>query len=335
MTRNVPMKLLHDAPLPKESLEEIRRLVPGIEIVAAASPPPRELLAGADVYYTEIGEFDPADAPNLKWMQTNSAATKSVWHLPVMQSNIPVCNASGAYSVAVAEFSIAMLLALTRKITQGCAAQRDHFWPTDYDPWLGVDLFGKTLGIIGYGSIGRQIARLATGFGMTVLACKRRPEQHQDDTYLIPGTGDPEGKLPAAWFGTNQLDKVFSQSDVVIITVPEIPTTVGMIGVKELSALRPHAWLVNVGRGAVIDEAALIAALRANQFAGAALDVVCEEPLPATSPLWELPNLLIMPHVASWTTVQAHRSAAALIENLRRHQAGEPLVNVVDKTLLY
>lgn len=329
------MKLLYDAPFPEESLAELRRVAPDAIAIKTASPAPSHLFADADVLYTETADFDPTAAPRLKWVQTNSAATKGVWGTPVMRTAIPVCNAGGAYSVAVAEFTFAMLLALTRKIVQGCAAQREHRWPTDYDPWMGVDLFGKTMGIIGYGSIGRQIARLATAFGMNVLACKRRPDQRSDDTYLIPGTGDPEGKLPAAWFGTNQLGDVFAQSDVVVITLPEIPTTIGLISSKELSLLRKDAWLVNIGRGAVIDEPALIAALQSRQFAGAALDVVCEEPLPAGSPLWDLPNLLIMPHIASWTTMQAHRSCSALIENVRRHLAGEPLVNVIDKTLLY
>lgn len=329
------MKLLYDAPFPEESLAELRRIAPDIKAIKTSSPTPSHLLADADVLYTETADFDPTAAGRLKWVQTNSAATKSVWNAPVMRTAIPVCNAGGAYSVAVAEFTFAMLLALTRKVVQGCAAQREHFWPTDYDPWLGVDLFGKTMGIVGYGSIGRQIAWLATAFGMTILACKRRPEQRTDDTYLIPGTGDPEGKLPAAWFGTDRLGDVFAQSDVVVITLPEIPTTVGLIGSRELSSLRKDAWLVNIGRGAVIDEPALMSALQSKQFAGAAIDVVCEEPLPAGSPLWDAPNLLIMPHVASWTTLQAHRSAAAVIENVRRHLAGEPLVNVVDKALLY
>lgn len=329
------MKLLYDAPFPEESLAELRRVAPDAIAIKTASPTPSHLLADADVLYTETADFDPTAAPRLKWVQTNSAATKAVWGTPVMRTSIPVCNAGGAYSVAVAEFTFAMLLALTRKIVQGCAAQREHRWPTDYDPWMGVDLFGKTMGIIGYGSIGRQIARLATAFGMNVLACKRRPDQRSDDTYLIPGTGDPEGKLPVAWFGTNQLGDVFAQSDVVVITLPEIPTTVGLISSQELSSLRKDAWLVNIGRGAVIDEPALIAALQSRQFAGAALDVVSEEPLPASSPLWDLPNLLIMPHIASWTTMQAQRSCSALIENVRRHLAGEQLVNVIDKAWLY
>lgn len=329
------MKLLHDAPIPVESLEQIRRVAPGIEIVKTPVPTPREHLADADVLYCENADFDPAAAPKLKWVQFNSAATRCVWGKPVLKTEIPVCNASGAYSVAVAECTFAMLLALTRKVVQATDAQRRHFWPTDYDPWLGVDLDGMTMGILGYGSIGRQVARLAQAFGMTVLACKRRPDIRTDDTYLIPGTGDPAGKIPAAWFGTDQIPDVMRQSDVVVITLPEVPTTVKLIGAKELAAMKSSAWLINVGRGGVIDEPALVETLRSGKIAGAGLDVVTEEPLPAGSPLWDLPNALILPHIGSWTTAQAHRSADALIENLRRHLAGEPLVNVIDKKLLY
>lgn len=329
------MKLLHNAPLPPESLAEIRRTVPGIEIVEVPSRIPQESLFDADVIYTTAADFDPAAAPKLKWVQTNTAATGPLWNKPVLKTSIPICNCTGAYSVTVAECAFGMLLTLTRKIKQGCAAQRDHFWPSDYDPWIGVDLFGMTMGIVGYGNIGRQIAKLAHAFGIKVLACKRRPDHRRDDSYLIPGTGDPDGKIPAAWFGTNQVGEMMSQSDVVMITLPEIPTTARLIGAKELAAMKPEAWLVNVGRGGVIDEPALIDVLRAGKIAGAALDVVTEEPLSATSPLWDLPNVLIMPHIGSWTILQAHRSADALIENLRRHLAGKPLVNEIDKTLLY
>jgi phosphoglycerate dehydrogenase-like enzyme len=330
------MKLLYDAPVPVESLAEMRRVIPELDVVCVPVPTPAVALADADVLYTESARFDPAAAPKLKWVQTNSAATRGVWGTPVMSTGIPVCNCGGAYSVAVAECTFALLLALTRKVPQGVAAQRDHFWPSDYDPWLGVDLHGMTLGIIGYGSIGRQIARLGQGFGMKVLACKRRPDERREKNgYLIPGTGDPDGTIPNAWYGTQQIAELMAQSDAIVITLPEIPTTVKLIGATELAALKPRAWLINVGRGGVIDEPALIETLRAKKIAGAGLDVVAEEPLPQSSPLWDLPNVLIMPHIASWTEKQAHRSCEALIENLSRHQAGLPLVNVIDKKLLY
>jgi phosphoglycerate dehydrogenase-like enzyme len=188
---------------------------------------------------------------------------------------------------------------------------------------------------VGYGSIGRQIGRLAQALGMNVLACKRRPDRHRDDSYLLPGTGDPEGQVPRAWFGHDRLPEMLAQCDVVVLAMPGIPTTTRLIGSAELAALPQHAWLVNVGRGSVLDEIALADALRACRLAGAALDVFTQEPLPPESPLWALDNVLVMPHIASWTTLQAHRAAGVLQENLRRDLAGEPILNVIDKDLLY
>jgi phosphoglycerate dehydrogenase-like enzyme len=332
------MIVLVDAPLPDAAAEEIHRLAPDIELVrspAMGQPLPREQLRRAEVIYTAAADFDPADATRLRWVQTNSAATEPIRGKPVMRSAVSVANVSGAYSVAVAECALGMLLALTRRITLGVRSQLERHWPEDYGPWAGTDLYGQTMAVVGYGSIGRQIGRLAQGMGMTVLACKRRPELRRDDSYLLPGTGDPEGLIPAAWFGPGQIRDMFRRADVVVIALPRTPATEGLVGAAALAALPAHAYLVNVGRGAVVDETTLANALNAGALAGAALDVFDEEPLPRAHPLWAMPNVLIMPHVASWTTLQAQRAAGVLIENLRRDLRGLPLVNVIDKELLY
>lgn len=332
------MHILYDAPLPGESIEEIRRLIPGVKLSPTpVQQTPRELLSDADVLYTQAANFNPADAPRLRWIQTDSAATQGVWGKPVLKTSIPVCNASGAYSAAVAECTFGMLLALTRRIVRGVHFQRECRWPgdLDYEPWAGIDLYGTTLGIVGYGSIGRQVARLAQAMNMQVLACKRRPELRRDDTYLLPNSGDPDGLIPAEWYGIDRVREMFARCDFVVVTLPEVPTTVKLLGAAELTAIPKHAWLVNVGRGKVIDEPELIRLLQEGRFAGAALDVVAQEPMPPENPLWKLPNVLIMPHIASWTVMQARRSSGVLIENLRRDLAGQPLVNQIDKELLY
>jgi len=332
------MFVVVDAPLSDDALRESRALFPSVTFTAAprdGNPIPRDLLAQAEVIYTESANFDPAHAPRLRWVQTTSASTQAVWGKPIMQTAIPVANVSGAYSVAVAECALAMLLALTRRITRGVRWQLERRWAEDYLPWAGVDLYGLTMGIVGYGSIGRQIGRLALGLGMTVLACKRRPDSHEDDSYLLPGTGDPHGKIPRAWFGLDHLHEMLRQCDVVVLALPGIPTTTRLFGAAEIAAMRQAAWLVNVGRGSVVDENALVEALRAGRLAGTALDVFTQEPLPPESPFWTLENVLVMPHIASWTKLQAHRAAGVLQENLRRDLAGEPILNVIDKDLLY
>lgn len=332
------MTIIIDAPLPDAQREKIQRLVPGLKLVTMptfGAPLPKEALREAEVIYTSSANFDPADAPKLRWVQTDTAATNPIRGSAIAGDQTPVANVSGAYSASVAEFALGMLLALTRKITLGCRMQAERHWPEDYAPLQGVDLYGKTMGIVGYGSIGRQIAKLAAALGMNVLACKRRPERRADDSYLLPGTGDPEGLLPQAWFGHDQIAAMFAQSDIAMITLPDVPSTRGLIGRRELAALSRDAWLVNVGRGAVIDEPGLIECLQTGALAGAALDVFVEEPLSHTSPFWAMPNVLVMPHIASWTKPQPIYATGVLIENLRRDLRGEPLVNLIDKTLMY
>jgi len=336
MTRD--LHIIINAPLPSEQEKKLRALAPGMRLTMVphgGTAIPKEALKDAVIIYTDMANFDPADAPRLKFVQTNSAATNPFRKSKVATDSTPVANVTGAYTAAVAECAMALLLALTRRITLGCRFQAESRWPEDYDPWAGDDLYGRTMGIVGYGSIGRHIARLAQAFGMNVLACKRRPAQRKDDSYLLPGTGDPDGKIPKAWFGQDQIAAMFRQSDVAMIALPDVPTTQRLIGKGELAALPKHSYFVNIGRGAVVDEPALIECLQKGAIAGAGLDVFVEEPLPASSPLWKMSNVLIMPHVASWTNMQAVRAAEVLIENVRRHLNGEPLVNLIDKKLMY
>ena len=171
--------------------------------------------------------------------------------------------------------------------------------------------------------------------GAAILACKRRPAIRNDDSFLLPGTGDPEGEIPRAWFGPGQVQELFRRSDAAVIALPHVPSTERMIGEAELAALRSGAYLVNVGRGAVLEEPALIRRLQDGSLAGAALDVFVEEPLPPESPFWSMENVLVMPHVASLTKMQAHRAADVLIANVERDLAGKPLINLIDKKLMY
>lgn len=332
-----PFTVVIDAPFPDQQAERIRRLDGRIKLVFASEQGglPKMPLADAEVIYTGAADFDPAQAPRLRWLQTNSAAVNYLNDRPIVRTSIPIANVSGAYSVSVAECALAMVLAVTRRIPLGCRFQSERRWPEDYTPFQGEDLHGKTMGIVGYGSIGRQIARLAQAHGMTVLACKRRPAIRDDDSFLLPNSGDPEGKIPKSWFGTERMSEMFRQTDFAMVTLPLMPSTRGLIGSRALESLRPHAYFFNVGRGPVVDEAALIDCLEKKKIAGAGLDVFAEEPLPPSSPLWKMDNVLIMPHVASYTRLQSHNAALVLIENLRRDLRGEPLVNVIDKKLMF
>jgi phosphoglycerate dehydrogenase-like enzyme len=199
-----------------------------------------------------------------------------------------------------------------------------------------TEIRGATLGVIGYGSIGREVARIArSAFGMTVLACKRDPAARTDPGYALPGTGDPEGTLPEAWFGPPELPRMLRRSDVVVLCAPLTAETHGLIDRAAIEAMKPTAFFVNVGRGASVDEAALAAVLRARRIAGAAIDVFAEEPPAAGHPFYELDNVIVSPHVSGFLPSYDDRCCDLFAENLRRYLGGAPLLNLVDRARGY
>jgi phosphoglycerate dehydrogenase-like enzyme len=199
-------------------------------------------------------------------------------------------------------------------------------------------------GILGYGAIGRQCARVASAMGMEVYAYTRRerstPESRRDDSYCIAGTGDPEGLIPTKWFhgvSKEAVNHFLSQDlDIVVLCLPLTKETVKIMGKEQFKVLsKKRTFVSNIGRGKQIDQDALITALENSYIRGAALDVTDPEPLPRDHPLWKAPNLFISPHVSWQTTMLWDRILGVLEENLRRLSAGEPLINVVDKKLHY
>ena len=193
-------------------------------------------------------------------------------------------------------------------------------------------LRGQTLGIVGYGSIGRELARLADGLGMSVVATRRDLRHPADEgSYMEPGVGDPLAEIPTRLYPPQALASMLAVCDYVALTLPLTGETQHLLDESMLAAMKPGAVLINVSRGAVLDEAALISALAAERIAGAALDVFEEEPLPATSPLWSLDNVIITPHIAG-NTRRYHEKAATLFgENLRRYLNNEALFNLYDR----
>jgi phosphoglycerate dehydrogenase-like enzyme len=212
-------------------------------------------------------------------------------------------------------------------------------WPPDLDRWplfVPSEVRGATLGIIGYGSIGRELARIAkTAFAMTVLACKRDPSRRADDGYALPGTGDPEGRLPDAWFAPAELAELLRRSDVVVNAAPLTPETERMIDAAALATMKPSAYFINVGRGASVDEAALAHALRDKRIAGAAVDVFAQEPPPSSHPLYDVENVIVSPHVSGFLPSYDDKCADLFAENLRRFLSGQRLLNLVDRAKGY
>ena len=330
------MKLVSSVPLDEGQRARLDTALPGIEIVTSDS-----------FLNDEVGELVDADtgivyafrlpgdllhrAPNLRWVQLLGAGCDHLFGTPLMRSDIPITTASGVHATPIAEYVLGVILGHYRWLPQSYRAQMHREWLSQMDVARGSrELRNRTIAIIGYGSIGREVARLAKPFGTRILAVKRDPAIKEERGYTIEGTGDPRGELPDAFYGFDRIHEVLSESDVVVLAVPMTPETDKMIGVAEFDAMRKGSYLVNIARGEVIDERALMNALANGPMAGAALDVFNEEPLPADSPLWGFENAVITPHISGASRPHLRRTFEILAENLERFAQNRPLLNRVD-----
>lgn len=264
-------------------------------------------------------DFPLDAAPNLKWLQYTGAGIDYMRGLPIIHSNIVVTNAH-LFGTSIAEYVMLSILAFRHRFPQTLAEFREkrEFPP---NPWAShrSDLVsGSTLGILGYGEIGRAIACQSKGFNMRVLATRASAtEAVEEDGVTI---------LPAS-----ELDRVLAESDQVVIALPLTAETEKRIGERELRLMKPNAYLVNVGRGKVIDEPVLVRALQEGWIAGAGLDVFATRPLVPDSPLFELPNVFLTPHISGTSVGYEEGLIDLFCENLDRYLQGKPLRNVVDK----
>ena len=260
-------------------------------------------------------------ARKLRWIHSPAAAVHLLMFPELIDSGEVVTNAREVHGPVVAEHVIALIFALARKVPAAVRLQQEHIWGQEL-LWRQSprprEVAGATLGLVGLGSIGREVARKASALGMKVVAVRENPTKEEPQN--IQQVYSPD-----------QLDQLLQQSDFVVLAAPVTAATQGMINAERFSQMKPDAHLINVGRGPLIDEAALIDALSNHKIAGAALDVFTEEPLPANSHLWDLPNLLITPHSAGLTEKLWERHYSLLSGNLRRFLAGEPLLSQVDK----
>ena len=273
--------------------------------------------------------------PRLRWIQLHSAGAEHVMDNPVAGSDVAVTTASGIHATPIAEYILASMLAHRWRVAMWTRCQRDGRWPQGrWNLYARPELRDATLGIVGYGSIGREVGRLGQAFGMRVLALRRRSEK-PDPGYAVNRTGDPEGGIPERFFPAEALHDMLAECDYVVIALPLTPATTHLIGEAELRAMKPTGYLVNIARGSIVDQPALIRALYEGWIAGAGLDVFEQEPLPPDSPLWEMENVLISPHVAGFTPRYDERAAGLFAQNLARYLAGQSLLNLVDKSRGY
>jgi phosphoglycerate dehydrogenase-like enzyme len=280
------------------------------------------LVAEAEVMF-DVDRASSGDlarqAPRLRWVQFSSSGVGHVVEQMGLghHSPIVVTNAAGVHATPLAEFVLFAMLYFAKRMPRVLADQRRHHWER-----FALDtLPGRTLGIVGFGHVGRAIARLARPAGLRILAVRR--------TSPAP-SGSPDVDVDVV-YPLAGLRTLLHESDYVALSLPLTRETTGLLGKADLEAMKPGAVLINVGRGQLVDEAALVDTLRSGHLGGAALDVFATEPLPAGSPLWDLPNVLVTPHSMSTALGENEVLVDLFCDNLRRYLAGDALLNVFDR----
>jgi len=258
-------------------------------------------------------------APKLKWVQVTSAGVDRYISTELTNSQVMLTSVSGIHAVPIGEFVLTFMLMLAKRIPYSYEMKLGKEWRQ----YTATTLLDKTIGIIGLGHIGKEVARLSKAFGMNVIATRR--------TVKLPGkTKNVDRLLPA-----NSLPQLLNQSDFVVITLPLTDETRNMFSDKQFRMMKTSAYIISIGRGQIIDEAALIHALQNKHIAGAGLDVFAIEPLPPTSPLWEMPNVIITPHISGGMDDYERESTRVFCKNLNHFLAGKRLLNVVNKKVGY
>ena len=258
-------------------------------------------------------------ATRLRWIHSLYAGVESIMSAELIAHPAVFTNARGLYKEPLAEFVMASVLFFTKDLRRLIQNQEKAIW----DQFEIEEVRGKVMGIVGYGETGQACARLAHTFGMRVMALRRRPELSSNDPLVEKS------------FGRDGLAEMIRECDFIVLTAPATPETRRMIGETEIHAMKPQAVLINVGRGALVDESALIRALEQRQIRGAALDVFQTEPLPAGHPFYSLKNVLLSPHSADWIPNWRNHSLRRFMKNLENFVSGKPLENIVDRQTGY
>lgn len=297
-------------------LGDLPRVLAGEEVVAVHVDDDTAAAAGADAAFggpnaDRVRGLLQA-APELRWYHTLSAGVEQLLIPELERPDIVLTNNSGAYDLAIAEHVVAMIFAAAKRLPASFAAQGRHDW---HDDPHATDVRGSTLVILGMGSIGGELAAIARALGMRVIGVRR--------------TGGDGAVTP------DRLAEVAGEADYLAVCAPLTAATRGLVSAEVIAAMRPEAWIINISRGAIVDEPALLAALKERRIGGAAIDAWWTEPLPKDSEWWDLPNLIVTPHTSHSSPSVRDRSIELIQENLRRFKSGEPLLNRVDLRLGY
>jgi phosphoglycerate dehydrogenase-like enzyme len=296
-----------ERPLAEADLRRIEIAFMSIDLVGESTD--SRLAAGLATFFEQLH-----GAPNLRWLHVCSAGADRPVFAELRSRGVRLTTSSGANALEVSHTALAGFLALSRGLPHYMAAQQDNAWRPMKGDRMPRDIAGQTAVVIGLGPIGREIARLLATLGMHVIGVRRSNKPVPECAEVIPFT---------------QLDSVLPRADCLVLACPITPETRGLVDARRLTLLPRGAYLVNVARGAVVVEEDVIAALRSGQLGGAFLDVFATEPLPVDSPLWDLPNTLISPHSAGYSSGLHGRTLQVFAENLRRFLAGDELRNEV------
>ncbi len=275
-----------------------------------------ERIEEAEVVAGNIGPQALARATRLRWVQTWAAGPDSLMYPEMIASPVVCTSCKGNGAIPLAEHAMLLMLMLNRDARRWLRSQEAHRWERFYHP----ESNGLTCGIIGLGHSGQDLALKCRAFHMRVLGMRRTPQPTPHVDEVIP---------------RERLHDLLRASDFVVMTAPLTPETAGMLGEAEFRAMKPTAHYICFSRGGIADDAALLRALREGWIAGAGLDAHGEEPLPADSPFWDLPNVIVTPHNGATTPFTRQRGIDIFVDNLTRYQTGQPLVNIIDKQAGY
>ncbi|MFD7987013.1 D-2-hydroxyacid dehydrogenase [Kitasatospora indigofera] len=322
---------------PEAWLDELRAVSPRlvVEQITATAPEdvPAEVWARTDVLHTGSVFPAPGQAPRLSWIQLDTSGADHLRGTPVWDSPAPITSIGGISPVPMAEYVMMMVLGLAHRLPRLTGIQQEGRWPSLAERWdtlMPRRLAGATVGVVGYGRIGREIGRLATAHRMTVLGLKRGTRGRTGEFF-----GAAQGEDPAELYTPDRFHEFLARCDYLVLTCPLTDETRGMMDRAAFEALKPGAALINVSRGGIADEDAMTAALRSGRLSGAALDVFDTEPLPAGHPLWTEPGVIISPHVAGFSPDYEQQVLDLVTGNLARHLEGRPLLNLVDRVRGY
>ncbi|HHW31587.1 MAG TPA: D-2-hydroxyacid dehydrogenase [Clostridiaceae bacterium] len=320
--------ILINVKVDEEKLEELRKMPEvNVEVIEDFKTKSRyispQILRNKHILFCNLPPENFNDLDSLELIQISTSGYNQLFNLGLVEKGIRVCNAQGVSSISIAEWNIAMMINLAKDLRGMIRNQEAGIW--DRSARFQKEIRGSIVGIWGYGAIGRETARLAKAFGMKVYVMGRKIPSIETNVYRVEGTGDPEGILPDKVFLSGQEEEFLKNLDFLVISMPLTNNTEGLIGERELKMLPKTAYILNPARGPIIQEEALIKALKEGWIAGAALDTHYYYPMPPDHPLWSFPNVIMTPHISG--SPHSERIWDIFLQNVKRFLTGQPLLN--------